>query len=262
MLFGVYTTELFPTEVRLRANGICNTLGRAATIVSPFIVFALFKAYGVVGVIGLMIALLIIQIAVVYLWGSSPTSGRSKSWKPKRRRPGPPPTRPGPERPARRNFRPAPLLAIVENGDLTKGGPPMTQINRRSLLAGSALAAAALPVAALAKAPPAGKQAAGLYRYKLGDYELTALHDGIWNRRSTTNSCAMRPSPRCSKALADVFVPTDELPIPFTALLVEHRRAPHPLDTGTAGQMTATAGTLPDNLAARRRRPRRRSTPS
>ena len=28
MLFGVYTPELFPTEIRLRANGICNTLGR------------------------------------------------------------------------------------------------------------------------------------------------------------------------------------------------------------------------------------------
>ena len=29
LLFGVYTPELFPTEIRLRANGICNTLGRA-----------------------------------------------------------------------------------------------------------------------------------------------------------------------------------------------------------------------------------------
>ena len=33
ILFGVYTTELFPTEIRLRANGICNTLGRGATVV-------------------------------------------------------------------------------------------------------------------------------------------------------------------------------------------------------------------------------------
>ena len=41
MLFGVYTPELFPTEIRLRANGICNTLGRAATVVSPFVVGAL-----------------------------------------------------------------------------------------------------------------------------------------------------------------------------------------------------------------------------
>ena len=50
LLYGVYTPELFPTDVRLRANGICNMLGRGATIVSPFIVVALFKAYGVSGV--------------------------------------------------------------------------------------------------------------------------------------------------------------------------------------------------------------------
>src|SRR5947209_7927539 len=30
LLYGVYTPELFPTEVRLRANGICNMLGRGA----------------------------------------------------------------------------------------------------------------------------------------------------------------------------------------------------------------------------------------
>ncbi|MBV9964952.1 MAG: MFS transporter, partial [Alphaproteobacteria bacterium] len=69
ILFGVYTPELFPTEVRLRANGICNTLGRAATIVSPFIVVALFRDYGVGGVLSLMIGLLVIQIIVVAGWG-------------------------------------------------------------------------------------------------------------------------------------------------------------------------------------------------
>ena len=46
ILFGVYTPELFPTEIRLRANGICNMLGRGATIVSPFIVGWLFENYG------------------------------------------------------------------------------------------------------------------------------------------------------------------------------------------------------------------------
>jgi len=76
LLFGVYTPELFPTEVRLRANGICNTLGRAATIVSPFIVVALFKDYGVRGVRSLMIGLLIIQIIVVALWGIEPARRR------------------------------------------------------------------------------------------------------------------------------------------------------------------------------------------
>jgi MFS transporter, putative metabolite:H+ symporter len=76
ILFGVYTSELFPTEVRLRANGICNTLGRAATIVSPFIVLALFKAYGVAGVLALMIGLLIMNIVVIAAWGIEPANRR------------------------------------------------------------------------------------------------------------------------------------------------------------------------------------------
>jgi putative MFS transporter len=69
LLYGVYTSELFPTEVRLRANGLCNMLGRGATVVSPVLVLELFKTYGVGGVLGLMIGLLIIQIVVVAVWG-------------------------------------------------------------------------------------------------------------------------------------------------------------------------------------------------
>ena len=72
MLYGVYTSELFPTGVRLRANGICNMFGRGATIVIPLIVVALFKAYGVGGVLSFMIGLLIIQIGVVSAWGIEP----------------------------------------------------------------------------------------------------------------------------------------------------------------------------------------------
>jgi putative MFS transporter len=72
MLFGVYATELFPTEVRLRGNGFCNTLGRAATIVSPFAVAYLFGLYGVAGVIGMLIALLVLQIIVVATMGVEP----------------------------------------------------------------------------------------------------------------------------------------------------------------------------------------------
>ncbi|MGA7804985.1 MFS transporter [Bradyrhizobium sp.] len=72
ILFGVYTPELFPTEIRLRANGICNTLGRGATVVSPFIVGALMASYKLPGVLWLMIGLLVIQIVVVWAWGVEP----------------------------------------------------------------------------------------------------------------------------------------------------------------------------------------------
>jgi putative MFS transporter len=72
ILFGVYTPELFPTEIRLRANGICNTLGRAATVVSPFIVGALMASYNLPGVVWLMIALVLVQILMVWAWGVEP----------------------------------------------------------------------------------------------------------------------------------------------------------------------------------------------
>ncbi|MGC2670234.1 MAG: MFS transporter, partial [Candidatus Acidiferrum sp.] len=38
LLFAIYIPELFPTEVRMRASGICNTFGRGATIITPFLV--------------------------------------------------------------------------------------------------------------------------------------------------------------------------------------------------------------------------------
>jgi putative MFS transporter len=72
LLFGVYTPELFPTEIRLRANGICNTLGRGATVISPFVVGYLMVNFGLPGVVWLMIGLVVIQIVVVWAWGVEP----------------------------------------------------------------------------------------------------------------------------------------------------------------------------------------------
>ncbi|MET0332233.1 MAG: MFS transporter [Dyella sp.] len=72
MLFGIYVPELFPTEIRLRASGICNTLGRGATIITPFIVVQLFAHHGVIGVLSLMVSLLLLQIIVVAVWGIEP----------------------------------------------------------------------------------------------------------------------------------------------------------------------------------------------
>jgi MFS transporter, putative metabolite:H+ symporter len=82
LLFAVYVPELFPTEVRLRASGICNTLGRGATIVTPFIVVALFAQHGVVGVLALMIGLLAVQIVVVAWLGVEPTGQRLEDIQP------------------------------------------------------------------------------------------------------------------------------------------------------------------------------------
>jgi putative MFS transporter len=75
LLFGIYIPELFPTEVRMRASGICNTFGRGATVVTPFLVLKLFSTYGVAGVLALMIALLAVMIVTVLALGVEP-SGR------------------------------------------------------------------------------------------------------------------------------------------------------------------------------------------
>jgi putative MFS transporter len=83
LLFGVYTPELFPTEIRLRANGICNTLGRAATVVSPFVVGYLMVNYALPGVIWLMIGLVVVQIIAVYFWGVEPAKRSLEGLDPK-----------------------------------------------------------------------------------------------------------------------------------------------------------------------------------
>ncbi len=76
LLFGIYIPELFPTAVRLRASGICNTFGRGATLVPPFIVVNLFTDYGVLGVVTLMVGLMALLVVTVLAFGIEP-SGRS-----------------------------------------------------------------------------------------------------------------------------------------------------------------------------------------
>jgi putative MFS transporter len=74
--FAVYIPELFPTEVRLRASGICNTCACGATIVTLSWSVALFRHYGVGGVIGMLVGLLVIEIILVLIFGMEPKNRR------------------------------------------------------------------------------------------------------------------------------------------------------------------------------------------
>jgi putative MFS transporter len=76
LLFAIYIPELFPTEVRLRAAGICNTFGRGAIIFTSFLVVALFRSHGVGGVLSFMIGLLVVEIFVVLALGVEPKKRR------------------------------------------------------------------------------------------------------------------------------------------------------------------------------------------
>jgi glyoxylase-like metal-dependent hydrolase (beta-lactamase superfamily II) len=127
----------------------------------------------------------------------------------------------------------------------------MSSITRRSLLAGAALAACrAFADPAGAAAAQSGRQAAGLYRYRIGSFELTALHDGVWYRPIGDKFIRNAPFADVRRALADAFMPADKLATPFTTLLVNTGRKLVLIDTGTGGQIAASAGTLGDNLAA------------
>lgn len=127
----------------------------------------------------------------------------------------------------------------------------MTPLTRRSFVAASALTAAAmaLPRLGQAAAPLAQTQGPGAYRYRLGDFQLTALYDGTWflpiDGKFVTNASGAA----VNEALAAAFLPPDIMPISITALMVNTGSKLVLIDTGTAGQITDTAGFIPGNLA-------------
>jgi glyoxylase-like metal-dependent hydrolase (beta-lactamase superfamily II) len=125
----------------------------------------------------------------------------------------------------------------------------MTAISRRNLLTGSAATIVAGP-AALAAAPQAGVQAPGVYRYRLGDYQITALYDGTWFLKIDDAFVRNASNAEVNKALAAAFLPPNILPISFTALLVNTGSKLVLIDAGTAGQIADTAGFMMANLTA------------
>jgi glyoxylase-like metal-dependent hydrolase (beta-lactamase superfamily II) len=123
------------------------------------------------------------------------------------------------------------------------------------MLAGSAIVAAALAStsipAACAAAPAERKPIPGVYRYKLGSYELTAIYDGVWHRPIDASFVREAAWPDVQQAMTSAYMPEPgKLSIPFTALLVNTGAKLLLIDTGSAGQITPTAGALIDNLAA------------
>lgn len=128
----------------------------------------------------------------------------------------------------------------------------MAGLTRRDLLAGSALAVAstALPSSAQAAAPPSGKQAAAYYRYKIGSYELTAIHDGVWMQKVDEKFIRNAALPDVEKAMANAFMEPGIVPTPFTPLLINMGSKLVLIDTGTGGQYPAPSGGFLANLAA------------
>jgi glyoxylase-like metal-dependent hydrolase (beta-lactamase superfamily II) len=126
----------------------------------------------------------------------------------------------------------------------------MSELTRRNLFSGAAVALGGAIGSAHAEAPARNAATPGIYRYKIGSYELTALYDGIWYRPITDDFIRNAPFAEVEHALDQAFMPHDKLATPFTTLIVNTGTRLVLLDTGTGGQIAPSAGVLRDNLAA------------
>jgi len=131
----------------------------------------------------------------------------------------------------------------------------MKAVDRRTVLVGAtALTASALTATvstpARAAASASGKQAPGYYRYKIGDFEITAINDGVWMPDVSANFFPNASVADAQKALSDQFQRTDKLIIPITAMMVNNGKKLVLIDTGSAGALTPTATSFMENLTA------------
>ncbi|MEW6449581.1 MAG: MBL fold metallo-hydrolase [Pseudomonadota bacterium] len=111
----------------------------------------------------------------------------------------------------------------------------MTDLTRRHLLAGAAVASAATltPSApSQAAAPPAGKQAAGFYRYKVGTHEVTVVTDGVNKFRFPDGFVANKSRDEVNAGWAELYGTKDEMVVPYTPIVVNTGGKLVVIDTG------------------------------
>jgi len=114
----------------------------------------------------------------------------------------------------------------------------MTELTRRSLLTGTVAttAAAAVPLAtsfpARAAAPPAGTQAPGWYRYKVGSFEITVATDGVNRFKLPDNIVANVKREDVNAALAAAYLQPDIFVTPYNPIVVNTGQKLVVIDTG------------------------------
>src|SRR3954463_5632585 len=97
--------------------------------------------------------------------------------------------------------------------------------------------------------PAVGHQAPGYYRYKVGDIEVTAIHDGF-APRPLDGLVRNADLGDVKKAMVDAFLPTDVLPITFTTLALKTGGRLVLVDTGNGDSGAPTTGRWMANFKA------------
>ena len=134
----------------------------------------------------------------------------------------------------------------------------MTEITRRNMLTGAAALTAAAPLVttapAQAAAPPAGTQAPGWYRYKVGGIEVTVVTDGANKFKFTDNHVTNKSRDEVNAGLAAAYYEKDMMTTPYNPVVVNTGAKLAVIDTGTGEanfeRSKGAAGQFQRNLAA------------
>jgi glyoxylase-like metal-dependent hydrolase (beta-lactamase superfamily II) len=126
-------------------------------------------------------------------------------------------------------------------------------MSRRTALvsAAAALAVPAMPIIrAQAAAPKVGKQAPGFYRFNIGDFEVTALHDGATPYEVNAGRFPNAPVEDVIKLMDQQFIPSKPGISPFNTIVVNTGSKLVLIDCGFANNGAPTTGQMAANMAA------------
>ena len=137
----------------------------------------------------------------------------------------------------------------------------MNQLTRRNLLAGAATATAAAALGgfsgvtpARAQAPQIGQQAPNFYRYKLGDFEVSVVADGVIRNKLPPTFVTNVKTEDVQAALKANFLDTETFNNTYTPIIVNTGKNLVVIDTGfgegNREQVKGTAGNFLANMAA------------
>jgi glyoxylase-like metal-dependent hydrolase (beta-lactamase superfamily II) len=128
------------------------------------------------------------------------------------------------------------------------------KISRRTLLAAApaalAVGSVGLPAPAQAAAPMVGKQAPGFYRFKVGEFEVTALLDGVVTGPLNPARIPNVPVEEVRKVMESQFMPVEPTVNYFTQIMVNTGQKLVLIDSGFADNGAPTTGQLRTNMAA------------
>jgi glyoxylase-like metal-dependent hydrolase (beta-lactamase superfamily II) len=130
----------------------------------------------------------------------------------------------------------------------------MLNMSRRDFVVSTGLAAALGLNARLVVTPAYAQKtpdpAKPFVTYKVGDAEVTAIYDGIWEKAHDPAFISNASVDDVKAAMVKAGLPADFVSIPFTVVVVKTGGKTIMCDSGTGGQVQPTAGKLAANMKA------------